>query len=244
MKYEKAHFEKMFENYNSVEGNDWGINWRASHKKRIEIALDMLIPVLKRKDISILEIGCATGDVTEKILQINHNIKRYDALDISENAIRICKSKEIRQVNFICNSISKQDLPAGSYDLIICMDVIYYLNGMKQQACMENMYKALKPGGQLLICVPYDEKEIYRLLNTKNAYSIASIKLNRNWLWAVIDQKLMMLYKKDIPKWLKRMIYLILSDSILMELAYCLCRILRIERYTHFYIDYRKCVGG
>lgn len=244
MKWTKAYFESMFEGYNSALGNAWGFNWRVSQKKRIEIALKMISSDLKRKGISVLEVGCATADVTKSILGLNRSIERYDALDISAEAIRICNRMGLNNVNFACASILEQDLPENYYDLILCMEVIYYFRGAEQKLCMEKMYRALKPGGCLLISVPYDEKEIYRLLNCKGNYTLQSIELNRNWLWSCIDMKLMRLYGSKIPKYLKGVIYSILSNGTLMNLTYRLCCLLKVEKYTHFYIAYRKSAKG
>lgn len=240
MKFSQQYFDSMFKNCDTIDGNNWGINWRASQKKRIEIALEMISKISCKKDISILEIGCATADVTERLLDLNPHIKRYDAIDIAETAIKICKSKKHKNVNFYCESILDKELCSGIYDLILCMDIIYYLREAEQKQCMEKCYKALKPGGAILISCPYDKKEIYRLLNLKGKYQIKSIEFNRNYLWACIDSKLMKYYVRQIPPKIKRMIHILLSNTTLMNVAYQICCILNIEKYTHFYILYGK----
>ena len=240
MKFNQQYFDSMFKEYNTIDGNKWGINWRASQIKRIEIALEMISNILRKKDISILEIGCATADVTERVLDLNPYIKRYDALDISENAIKICKRKKFKNVTFYCGSILDQEVGSGIYDLILCMDLIYYLSKDGQRQCMEKCYRALKPGGKVLISCPYDKLEIYKLLNMKEKYRIKSIEFNRNHLWACIESKLMKYYVQSTPKEVKRMIHVLLSNTTLMNVAYQISCKLKIEKYTHFYILYGK----
>lgn len=244
MRLDKSHFESCFENYNPAEGTSWGFNWRAAMKKRTEIALDMAAPMLKKKGVSVLEVGCAAGDVTKQVLDMCRELERYDALDISENAIRICEGKGLDRggkVRFLCGSIVDQPLSAGTYDLVLCMDVIYYLSKEDQRRSMEKLYEAMKPGGRLLVCVPYEEREIFTLLNSKGRFEIEMIQMNRNVLWAGLDRKLVGLYgRKDISPKVKRGLYRFLSNQTLMELSYRLCCRLKLERYTHFYILYRK----
>ena len=51
MKFNQQYFDSMFKEYNTIDGNKWGINWRASQIKRIEIALEMISNILRKKCI-------------------------------------------------------------------------------------------------------------------------------------------------------------------------------------------------
>lgn len=147
MRKNKEYFEKYFDNYSPEEGNEWGINWRMSQIKRMENAAKLLTPALKKKELSVLEAGCATGDMTKVILNKINSLKCYDAFDISEKAIKICKASGMNQVNWITCGFNEMDFETDKYDLIMCCESIYYLSFYEQKECIKKLYSYLKRGG-------------------------------------------------------------------------------------------------
>ena len=131
-------FDEMFSNYTERDGNGWGINWRSSHYRRMKDAISIMRPVLKKQQLKVLEVGCATGDMTELILSCITDLKIYDALDISEKAISIFKRKILDKIcRWFVGNIADIQLDE-TYDIIICCDVIYYLPVYQQKKCMRN----------------------------------------------------------------------------------------------------------
>lgn len=209
-------------------------------RKRMEIALDLIAPQMRKKELSVLEVGCASGDVTKEVIDKFENIKHYDAFDISQKAIAICKSKQIKKVSFWCASTDAIELQDEVYDLILCMDVIYYLNKQQQIECMDKMYHALKKKGHLFVCVPYEKKQIHLLLNMKGDYTIETIALNKNWLWAAIEGKLLVLYENTKNIMIKKLLFRIISNKEIVDFFNVVAGLLNMEKYTHFYILFRK----
>ena len=133
----KRDFNKMFTSYSEKDGNNWGINWRSSHYKRMKDAIGIMQPALKKQNLKVLEAGCATGDMSRLILKSIKDLEFYDAFDISSEAISICKEKKLdRRCRWFVNDLADLQLNE-SYDIIICCDVIYYLPAYQQRKCID-----------------------------------------------------------------------------------------------------------
>ena len=98
-----------------------------------------------------LEIGCAEGHFT---VQLATHVDSLIAADISQIATARAKARcalsKLENVSFVNLDLSSDPLP-GSFDLIVCSEVLYYINGQTAlQAVARKIVDALKPGGYLL----------------------------------------------------------------------------------------------
>lgn len=91
-------------------------------------------------DIKILDIGCGEGILVEE-----YRAKGYGIIGLDKNY----------QSNFVQRGdILNSGLPSKSFDLIICLDVLEHLSLGDQEPAIAELYRLLKPGGQLLLTVP------------------------------------------------------------------------------------------
>ena len=98
------------------------------------------------RDANVLDVGCGTGGVLAKV-------DRWDAqgIDVSPHAIRHCRQRGLRAVQVA----SVHDLPFddASFDLVLCLDVLYH-QSVDEDLALKEMMRVLRPGGRLVFNVP------------------------------------------------------------------------------------------
>ena len=130
----------------------------------------MKLLTFKHPYLTVLEIGAGTGGATLPILQAlsqvdSTRLKRYDFTDIATSFFEPAK-KLLKQwsdvMSFKKLDIEKepmaQGFEAGSYDLVIAVNVLHATYSMENT--LSNVRKLLKPGGKLALIeitalVPY-----------------------------------------------------------------------------------------
>lgn len=236
----KKFFDEMFDNYTEKDGNAWGINWRSSHYKRMRDILDIIQPFLKIHHLRVLEAGCATGDMTELILKYINDLEIYDAFDISKKAVSICKRKKL---NSKCRWFVKDlgDLQLDEkYNLIICCDVIYYLPAYQQKKCMDIFFEHLESGGRLFVSVPYEQKEVNRLLRMKGKFTVESEGTAFLWLWCKIESVLLKFYRQVNGVGRGNLLRKVIANHKLMDFFVWLNKKVLPYKYSHMYMLLRK----
>lgn len=138
-----------------------------SHKKTIllndftyKLILQTLDKYIKTNQ-SILDIGCGAGTLA---LYCASKGNRVIGIDISSDAIKAAtqssKNLDLKNVKFIKNNFPKE-YPKGSYDLIICTEVIEHLEEDKK--AMKIIHKLLSPNGIVIVSTPSKNAPLYRL---------------------------------------------------------------------------------
>ena len=151
MKYDKEYFEKQFSNYDNKWGNAWGMNWRSYMKFRILSALDETLEYIKsHENCTLLEIGCATGDFTDKYIESISVHQQVIGADISELAVGICTERFRKYKNVMFINMELPNISINNIDCIICMDVLEYFDVEGKRKCLEAMKDALVPGGRII----------------------------------------------------------------------------------------------
>lgn len=233
-------FDEMFEGYTEEDGNPWGINWRSSQYKRMNDVIDILHPILKKRNLRVLEAGCATGDMTELILRCIKNLEVYDAFDVSRKAISICKERKLdSRCRWFVSNLADLQLDE-MYDLIICCDVIYYLSFYQQKQCMDIFYDHLSQGGHLFLCVPYEKREIDRLVRLRGKFIVERKSMGYGWLWYKIEAAVLRLYNQANGTWVKKVLRKVITNHTLMECFVWVNRKAFPNKYSHMYMFLRK----
>ncbi|MEW6359083.1 MAG: methyltransferase domain-containing protein [Planctomycetota bacterium] len=88
----------------------------------------------------ILDLGCGEGVLVREMRGKGYDMTGADPNYESDFVIR--------------SSIADVNLESGSYDAIICSDVLEHLNVDEQEEAIRKMHGLLKPRGALLITVP------------------------------------------------------------------------------------------
>ncbi len=95
-----------------------------------------------------LDVGCAKGNMTAKLLSIS---KHAMGMDISKTAVGIARQRhKSERLEFIDSDIAKDGIK-GKYSLIICRDVLYYVPKPLLRKTVLRLEGALASGGYIVL---------------------------------------------------------------------------------------------
>ncbi len=99
------------------------------------------------KNVSVLDIGCGRGDVLKAFRKIGYDVS---GIDLSEEAIELCKPIEVRQINIENEKdINNYD---KKFDIIFSKSLIEHLR--EPIKFFEYCKKMLKENGTLIVLTP------------------------------------------------------------------------------------------
>lgn len=103
----------------------------------------------------VLDLGCGCGEIAlnaailaKSVLAIDYS---QDAIDLALDAKKIFNSKIQRKVTFIKADFGEIKLPSDYFDVTFFLDVIEHLTQTQIEAVLSSIYKALRPGGKLIV---------------------------------------------------------------------------------------------
>jgi SAM-dependent methyltransferase len=95
-----------------------------------------------------LEIGCSVGSFTEKLADVCDEVVGTDisqaAVDRTRQRLRGRSNVRIERLTF------PAEQPQGTFDLIVCSDVLYYLSDRDLPPAIKLLAGLVRPGGSLL----------------------------------------------------------------------------------------------
>ena len=97
----------------------------------------------------VLDFGCGNGVYTEKVL--NFNPSKITAIDISEKAIEVAKSKNHKMVDYIVENCENTKLNSNSFDLIYGVGILHHL---KLNDAVKEIERLLKKNGNIIFIEP------------------------------------------------------------------------------------------
>ena len=133
----------------------------------------------------VLEVACGTGP---GLGLLDARSKTLTACDVDPQIISMAEKNYDEKLNLRCENVSTLSYPDASFDLIIIFEALYYLSDA--ELFFKEAFRALKPGGYLLICnankdldtfnpSPYS-LEYHGVVELNNALS--SLSFNCNFL--------------------------------------------------------------
>ena len=134
-------------------------------------SVNLLSTRLKDKTAKIIDVGCGTGLVGEKLKA--KDFIYFDGIDISKDMLSIAKSRGYR--NLFLGSLNKQ-LPVldDTYDAAMCIGV--FTHGHVSSDGFNELCRIVKPGGY--VCFTINE-EVFEEYGFKDM--IAEFQLNKAW---------------------------------------------------------------
>lgn len=97
-----------------------------------------------------LEVGCSIGVFTAQLAQRCDAVLAIDGSATALEAARAACS-DLPHVRFE-QRIVPDGFPAGSFDLIVLSEVLYYLHAADLERVAAQAAEALEPGGDLILC--------------------------------------------------------------------------------------------
>jgi peptidoglycan/xylan/chitin deacetylase (PgdA/CDA1 family) len=139
--FNRAHFESLF-----ARAKD---PWRYTsdyEQRKYEQTLSLIPPSADHA----LEVACAEGHFT---MQLAPRVKHLKSVDISQLAVAEAarRCSHLPNVEFAQHDLV-QDPVEGSFDVIVCSEVLYYVGGVAALKKIARKFsRALKPGGRLVM---------------------------------------------------------------------------------------------
>lgn len=137
----RAYFEMRY-----LLPDPWHLGASAYERQRAETTLELLGA---RYYGQALEVGCGEGIFTARLLE---RCDRIVAVDFSTLALRRARRRhasdpriEIRQLDVLAAD------PGGTYDLVVCAELFYYMNRAQFEATAARVVRWVAPGGDLCL---------------------------------------------------------------------------------------------
>jgi cyclopropane fatty-acyl-phospholipid synthase-like methyltransferase len=117
---------------------------------------------------SSLEVGCSIGVMTK---QLAVRCDKLLSVDYSETALHQARQRcaEETHVEFAKMRVPA-DWPAGSFDLIVISEVIYYLSRADLDALVVRLRHSLAPGGEIILVHYWSGKGVRLRWSTTNRW--------------------------------------------------------------------------
>ncbi|MCC5636469.1 glycosyltransferase [Nostoc sp. CHAB 5844] len=137
----REYFETLF----ATQADPWQYTGPYEQKK-YEQTLELLP---SNKFSQVLEIACAEGHFTVQLAPLVDNLLAVDISQVAlDRAVQRCA--DLKNVSFQLFDLTK-DAIFGSFDLIVCSEVLYYVGGLTElQAFARKVADALNPGGYFI----------------------------------------------------------------------------------------------
>lgn len=127
---------------------------------------DLLKLVESRTGISVVDLGCGTGELTSKLLDYLEDSKVL-GIDSSEEMLEKAVQFETSRLTFEKRSIEEQLHLGDTYDLIISNAAIQWCHNHKE--LFPRIISKIKEGGQLAVQIPSNHEYIVHQLLRKIA---------------------------------------------------------------------------
>lgn len=102
---------------------------------------------------NIIDVGAGASTLVDDLLNVGY--ENINVLDISEEALLIARERlggKEDNINWVCANILNANLPQHHYDVWHDRAVFHFLTNEKdRKAYVDQVFKALKPGGKVII---------------------------------------------------------------------------------------------
>jgi SAM-dependent methyltransferase len=186
--------DTLYRDHADMEESHW---WFVGRRRIIADVMRQHLAAERGADRRLLDVGCGTGGM----LGVLADFGRTSGLDISPEAIDLCRQRYGDRVDARVGLIP-QDLPTpGSVDVVSVFDVIEHIGD--DSAALRQLYRTLRPGGTLVVTVPaypflwsehddlnhhkrrYTRKELRQRL-TEAGFRVATLSYFNIWLFPVV----------------------------------------------------------
>jgi len=141
----KLHWKNIYTKKDATQ-----VSWFQEHAKT---SLRIIQQQVVDKDAQIIDVGAGASTLVDDLLMEDY--RHIDVLDISDEALEVARERlgsKAKCVNWINANILEVDLPRHQYDFWHDRAVFHFLtNEVDRKAYVEQVFKALKPGGKVII---------------------------------------------------------------------------------------------
>lgn len=121
----------------------------ANFRERRDVTVDYVMRLVSPGD-RVLDLGCGAGPVLTELRRRGVDVTGIDySEDMLENARRRLRAERLGDGRLFQGDCRDTGLPAGSFDVIVCLGVIAYMEDY--DPVLDEIRRLLKPGGVVLI---------------------------------------------------------------------------------------------
>ena len=136
-----AYFEELY----AADADPWDLATSAYERDKYTATVAALDG---RRFASALEVGCSIGTLTERLAPSCDHLL---AVDVAPTAVERARERLAGLDGVIVERRSlPEEMPEGSFDLIVCSEVLYYWDRGLLRSGWRTLREALAPGGSLL----------------------------------------------------------------------------------------------
>lgn len=198
--------------YQESEEDPWGLSWRAIEQCRYDSVIELLkrqglVGYTASENLAVLDVGCSTGHFTRRLATgVNGNVL---GIDLSETAIRRAR-RSFPDISFRRASVSDSALSSDGFDLISCLEVLYYVEKAAQAEFVAALRNALRPNSRAFISSviggpPYFQPDELTSLLSRH-FTVECLNFYGCAAWARIEGRLFNFVEQcdKARKWLAR----------------------------------------
>jgi SAM-dependent methyltransferase len=127
-----------------AEAAQW---WFAGQRAIATALLEPALSVRPRGNARVLDAGCGTGFNLLDLSRLGAAV----GIDLAPEAVALCRERGVRAARA---SLLALPFPAGTFDAVTSLDVLYHAWVTDDRAAVSEMARVLRPDGVLLVRVP------------------------------------------------------------------------------------------
>jgi ubiquinone/menaquinone biosynthesis C-methylase UbiE len=129
------------------------VSWEHTASPNLTKVIDKVVELASvTSDEQVVDLGCGSGQVT---LEVARKARSVLAVDISPGMIerlqQRCLDEGLSNVETLISALETLDLANESVDVIVSNYVMHHLSDSGKKKVVELCYRALRPGGRLVI---------------------------------------------------------------------------------------------
>lgn len=132
--------------YAGVSTDPWGLSWRPSQRLRYEKVLS-IVDSAEIPSAHVMDVGCATGDFTYLLSRHIQGLQELIGVDFVDDAIERALSRFPQMLFSKESMLTLGEKFPERFNLITCLETIYYVPTAEQREALKSLKAALRPGG-------------------------------------------------------------------------------------------------
>jgi len=179
-----------------------------------------------KKDLSVLDAGCGTGENTIRLILENMNSPKVTGVDFAQGMVEKSRSK-YPGCKFYQALLNKLPFPDSHFDMILSREVLEHV--LESEAALKDMCRVLKSGGILILSTPswfgligpfYFIKKMLGKMelveNWRSPMRLSAMLKKAGFTAQIIDGVCPVLYHEALPEFLVALVKKL--DKILLRL--------------------------